>query len=273
MNISMWTAWLMELTPEQAVRTFVREGWRYGELSSEHGWALLDRGDPVKVGEAFRRFADGEGFHIPQGHFYLSVDIVQPDATERARMLDDMKRWCDLFCAVGIEAGVLHAGGKTARQAGWEPERIFAANVEALQAILRFIGDGPTVICLENGGSGRHLDLVQAVGSEKVGVCLDTGHLNLGHGDRNPAAFVREVGEHLKALHIADNRGEYDDHMFPYGHGCTVEWDGFVDALREVNYTGLFNYEVPGERGSNPLEVRLAKLAYARKLAEAMGVT
>ena len=81
MRIGMWTTWFRELTPEQAVRMFVREGWRYGELSSEHGWDLLGQGDPVKVGEAFRRFTDDEGFRIPQGHFYLKVDIAQPDVT------------------------------------------------------------------------------------------------------------------------------------------------------------------------------------------------
>jgi len=33
-------------------------------------------------------------------------------------MLDQMKRWCDLFCTVGIEAGVLHAGRRPAVAGG-----------------------------------------------------------------------------------------------------------------------------------------------------------
>ena len=50
------------------------------------------------------------------------------------------------------------------------------------------------------------------------------------------------------------------------------------EALDQIGYDGLFNYEVPGESrhfpgGDHqllPLPVRLAKLEYAKRLAEAM---
>ncbi|MBN1671468.1 MAG: sugar phosphate isomerase/epimerase [Kiritimatiellae bacterium] len=279
MRISMWSSWFIDLSPEEMVKAFAGEGWAHTELSSEHGWALLDRGDPAEAGAAFRRFAGDEGLSVPQGHFYLAVDIVQPDATERAKMMDDMKRWCDLFMALGITDGVLHPGGAAARDAGWDADRILAANVEALQALLRFLAGGPTRICLENGGSGmaRLAPLLDAIPNDALRVCLDTGHLNLGQAGTS-AEFVRQAGKKLTALHIADNRGERDDHTFPRGPQCTADWTGFVDALREVGYDGLWNYEVPGESSCRipgqerrqPMAIRRAKLRYARELAEAM---
>ena len=38
-----------------------------------------------------------------------------------------------------------------------------------------------------------------------------------------------------------------------------------MKALRDVNYQGLFNYEVPRERGV-PEEILMVKLDYARQL-------
>ncbi|NLG35882.1 MAG: sugar phosphate isomerase/epimerase, partial [Lentisphaerae bacterium] len=79
---------------------------------------------------------------------------------------------------------------------------------------------------------------------KQIGICLDTGHLHLTGGA--PAAIVREAGDNLIALHLADNLGKDDNHLFPFAG--TITWGPFLDALRASPYTGLFNFEVPGER-------------------------
>ncbi len=267
MRLSMWSSYLYELSPEEMVQTFLQHGWECTELSTEHGWQLLDRGDPVRVGEEFRKFAEDQGFTFPQGHFYLKADIAHPDEKERAEIMDDLKRWCKLFAALDIKAGVLHPGGRGLRAMGVDPERIFECNIEALEKLSGFVKDGPTTICLENGGSiDRMLRLVSSVSGSELGICLDTGHLNMAGG--NCADFVRKAGEKLKALHITDSIGERDDHIFPHGAG-TINWVEFMDALREVGYEGIFNFEVPRENRC-PVGIWLAKLDYARKLAELM---
>ena len=75
--------------------------------------------------------------------------------------------------------------------------------------------------------------------------------------------FILHVGSRLHALHIADNEGERDQHMMPYGRG-NVDFECVIRALREINYEGLFNLEIPGERLA-PLEIRGFKLEYIRK--------
>ena len=79
------------------------------------------------------------------------------------------------------------------------------------------------------------------VGVDNLGICLDTGHLNLVDGDQ--AAFIDKCGSHLKALHLADNLGQNDNHMLPYSAG-TVDWERVIGALKKNNYSGLFNFEV-----------------------------
>lgn len=267
MQLSMWSSYLYELSPEEMVRAFLQHGWDCTELSTEHGWQLLDRGDPTKVGEEFRKFAEDQGFSFPQGHFYLKADIAHPDQKERTEIMDDMKRWCELFAALDIKAGVLHPGGRGMRTQGASSEEIFDRNVKSLEKLSGFIKGGPTTICLENGGTiDGLLRLINSVSGSELGICLDTGHLNMAGG--NCAEFVRKAGEKLKALHITDSIGERNDHIFPYSAG-TINWKEFMIALREIGYEALFNFEVPRENHC-PMKIKLAKLNYAHRLAELM---
>lgn len=126
-------------------------------------------------------------------------------------------------------------------------------------------------ICLENlvksfNSSQSLMWLLDRLDPEKFGICLDTGHLNMCR--QTQADFIHSAGGRLHALHIADNEGETDQHMMPFGRG-SVNFDEVVRALREVDYHGLFNLEIPGERNA-PLKVRGYKLEYIRKCYEYM---
>ena len=52
----------------------------------------------------------------------------------------------------------------------------------------------------------------------------------------------------------------------PFGRG-TVDFIGVVRALKEINYDGLFNLEIPGERHC-PLEIRGYKIEYIKRMYE-----
>ena len=287
MQPSMWTSFLIEWDPHQMVRRFAEYDWQTLELSDEHGHDLLKEGDPLKVGEEFRRYAADYGIDFPQGHFLLATKGCRPDDLAGRRIADispaddgeyeeamaDMRRWIDLFNALGIKAGVLHLGGRELAQQNWSEEHIFARRVEGLARVAEYAKGGPTQICLENltAGSGvanydEIATVIEAVGADNVAICLDTGHANISGVD-NPD-FVRRAGDRLKALHVADNLGQNDDHIFPYGRG-TVPWSQVLNALHEIDYDGLFNFEVPGENRC-PESVRMAKLEYASALADIM---
>jgi len=287
MQASMWTSYLIELYPHDMVKAMARHGWRTLELSDEHGHDLLKMGAPAQVGAEFRRCAADSGISFPQGHFYLAnkgmrpedregrgvADIAPADETEFARAMDDMKRWVDLFNALGVKAGVLHVGGQKLEAQGWSPERILEHRARAIREVAEHARGGITEICLENlsnrigyASAAHAKEMLAAVNMPNVHVCLDTGHANIS--GVNCAEFIRELAPHLKALHIADNLGTNDDHMLPYGRG-TVPWPEVMAALREIGYTGLFNFEVPGENRC-PMPVREAKLDYALQLANWM---
>jgi sugar phosphate isomerase/epimerase len=269
MNVSMWSQYLQGLSVDEMPAAFAEHGFKTLELSDEHGRELLESGgNPDKTGREFRELATDHGISFPQGHLWLCADIVEPEESERAATIAELKQWLVLFSAIGIKAGVLHPGGRKARAAGWSEENIFDARIASLRELTDFIVDMPIAIALENCGESieQMTAIVDTVDSDKLGHCLDTGHLNMIGGDQG--AYIRKCGAKLIALHIADNLGEYDNHMLPHSAG-TVDWDAVVAALREIGYTGLFNFEVPGESRCS-LEIRLAKLDYARRLGELM---
>jgi sugar phosphate isomerase/epimerase len=268
MKISLWSSFLMELSPEEMVDAFVLHGYKCTEISDEHGLELLQRGNPVKTGQALYQYAAERGFSFPQGHLWLLADIVEPSANTRVETIDDLKRWLELFAALGVKAGVLHPGGAKARAEGWAEEKISDIRTESLSTLTDFIHDMPISIAMENCGENidQMLAIIEKVDSDSLGICLDTGHLNLIAGDQGE--FIRKCGTKLLALHIADNLGVHDDHMLPYSAG-TVDWGVVMGALKDILYDGVFNFEVPGERKC-PSEVREAKLDYALTLGKLM---
>ena len=261
LKLSMWTSFFIDLSPEDTLGELADAGWRHAELSDEHSAALLGRGQPEAVGSAFRRVADDCGVAVEQGHLWLVVDIAPPDEAQRRQVTDRLKQWLDLYFAIGIRAAVLHPGG------GQQPDP--AARLDGQRRTLAALADHirgtDIVICLENCSSGEALKPILAQADPAhVGVCLDTGHLNLT--DEGQADFIRWCGPRLQALHLAENDRSGDQHNMPYARGGCVPWQDIAAALREVRYPGLLNFEVPGENRC-PLPVRRLKLAYLWSLA------
>ncbi len=74
---------------------------------------------------------------------------------------------------------------------------------------------------------------------ERVGVCLDLGHLNL---NEEPVRAIKCCGPRLGTIHVHDNDGQWDAHFVP-GRG-NMDWVAIVSALREEGYGGPFIYEI-----------------------------
>ena len=262
-KLSVWTAYYVDLSPEDAVLEMKKNGIVCAELSDEHGLMLLERGEPAKVGAQFREFLRQENFTMTQGHLWLRVRLcTDPETAEK------LVKWLELYDAIGIENAVLHCD-ELHEQSDLSFEEIDARNLEVLRRICAQTPELKIRICLENltrtsGNVESLVSLVDRLPPERFGICLDTGHLNLC--GRNQREFILKAAHRLHALHIADNEGERDQHMMPFGRG-NVDFFEVVAALREVDYHGLFNLEIPGERMA-PLPVLGYKLEYIRKCFE-----
>jgi sugar phosphate isomerase/epimerase len=107
--------------------------------------------------------------------------------------------------------------------------------------------------CLGNSLAELNM-LVDRLGDETFGVCLDVNHLMARHAEL--PQVVRALGPRLIATHISDCDEVDEKHWLP-GKGV-LDWPAFMRALRDINYTGPFTYECEVE-GDSPAE-KLAKL-------------
>jgi len=262
---AVWSSYYIDLSPEEMVEQFIAAGWDQTEFSDEHAAVLLQRGKPEAEGRRFAEFASGKGMTFPQGHLKLQAEIIGPEGATHVAELHD---WIDLFGAIGIRAGILHPGRA---EENADPEEVLGRRVKALRDLADHAAQVDLTICLENVPYCPRVDdlihILEAVDRPNLAICLDTGHLNMTP-EKDFAGFIRKVGKRLKALHIADNEGQTDQHMMPFGKG-TVDWPVVMQALREIGYSGLFNLEIGGERHA-PLEIRRMKLDYLKRVTDYM---
>ncbi len=84
------------------------------------------------------------------------------------------------------------------------------------------------------------VDHMNAIAGEKLfGFCYDSGHVGLLHLD--PSRFIETLGERISVLHLHDNDGVSDQHIFPY-EGI-IDWDGVCASLKKVGYKGAISFE------------------------------
>lgn len=265
MELSIWSSYYHELSIEDTIDRFCKNGIFCSELSDEHGLQLLSKDDDViKTGRDFANFLKSRNFEMSQGHLWLRIKICSDETA-----LTNLYRWIDLYEAIGIKNMVLHCDNLVGTSLT-RAEKI-ERNVEKLRLLADYIKDKEITICLENlrphspeetelvdETADDLLYIIERVGSPRFGICLDTGHLNLTV--KNQREFILKAGKKLKALHIADNEGVTDQHMMPFTKG-RIDFAEVVQALREVGYDGVFNLEIPGEKRA-PLELRDAKIDY-----------
>jgi protein FrlC len=84
------------------------------------------------------------------------------------------------------------------------------------------------------------LRMIDEIGSERLGILLDTGHANVNGEDL--AAAVRSLKDVPLHIHIDDNYGDSDAHLIP-GEG-DIDFGPFVEALKEIDYQGFVSGEL-----------------------------
>ena len=52
---------------------------------------------------------------------------------------------------------------------------------------------------------------------------------------------MRRLGSYIKTLHIHDNMGDKDSHLYPTKG--IVNWIDFIDAIIEIGYNGVLSLE------------------------------
>jgi protein FrlC len=107
------------------------------------------------------------------------------------------------------------------------------------------------------------LRMIHELQSERVGICLDTGHAALNNEDL--PRVVCTLKEVPLQIHIDDNTGDSDAHMIP-GEG-RIDYVPFLRALDEIGYRGFLSAELGFQYTLDPDEaVRKTRAALSELL-------
>ena len=288
MKPSLWSHFFYGLPVGKIFREISEAGFAYCELDMDALVKEDKAGFSPEKAARIKEYAAACGITLGQVHSPMAtlredtdlpdgmIDFAAADAEQLEYDLAANEKLLDLCGAMGIAVMVVHPGGCC----GWSDEdeyrRIRDVNAGALERLAKAARRMGVKIAIENMGANRGrkcfgtdfediLKVIEDVGSDCLGVCLDTSHANYT-GKDIPAA-IRLCGKRLIATHISDNLGRNDDHLFPYSG--TIAWQPVISALREIGYDGLFNLEIPGEN-RRPLEVLRLKARYARRLTKLM---
>jgi sugar phosphate isomerase/epimerase len=171
-----------------------------------------------------------------------AVNVVHPEKSRRIDAMDEVKRALETAEEMPLRHLILHLGEREDR---WSPRTLEHAMtaIEHLQAFARPLG---VKILLENlqnevTEAVNLIEIVRIGHFKDVGVCLDLGHAHIGSGI---AAAIGELSPLIRSVHIHDNHGQKDEHLWP-GDG-TIPWADTMKELRtspqlsaavlEINY-------------------------------------
>ncbi len=227
--------------------------------------------DPADAAAAVKALKEnGFGTLVAHGSYTMNLCTADPEARAFAASVleDDLRR----MAAVPGQFYNFHPGSHVGQgtQAGID---------YIAQALKAALGNGyPVTVLLETmagkgseiGGKFQELkDIIDAVGSDRVGVCLDTCHVfDGGYDIVNDldgvlAEFDRVIGlDKLRALHLNDSKNGFGSHKDR--HACLGEGNLGLETFRNIiNHPALAGkpmiLETPNELSGYAKEIRLLR--------------
>lgn len=227
-----------------------------------------DPADSAKAVEALREYQFGP--LVAHGAYTMNLCTKEPDAREFAAQIlcDDLRR----MSALPGNFYNFHPGSHV----GQGTETGISQICDALK--LALAPGYPVMVLLETmagkgsevGGTFQELkDIIDGVGSDDVGVCLDSCHIYDGGYDIVNdldgvlAEFDRVIGlDKLKALHLNDSKNPYGSHKDR--HACIGEGSLGVDTFRSIVNHPLLKgkpmiLETPNELPGYAAEIKLLR--------------
>ena len=174
---------------------------------------------------------------IEPSDVYAIVADKEPPLDSKSLIKSDIAKASD----IGIDKFVVHPSCEPIAD---ELRAEFIKNSqESLNELAEFAHLRGAVIAVENlprtclgRDSKEMLELISV--NDKLRVCFDTNHVL----KENVVDFVKNVKDKIVTLHVSDCDFVNERHWLP-GEG-KVDWPELTTALKEINYNGVWMYEI-----------------------------
>lgn len=156
------------------------------------------------------------------------LNVVHFEKARRIEAMDEIKRAMEAAEQIPFSNLILHLGE---RNTAWDQHSLEYAltAVEHLRAFARPLGMRILLENLEKNDVARPDKLIEILTTghfDDCGTCLDMGHANI---DSNVLDAITAMGERIRSVHVHDNMGDKDTHLWP-GDG-TIPWQEAMSAL------------------------------------------
>jgi hypothetical protein len=224
-------AWLQKVQDSgiPAVEIFcARQHLDYRDKSQLRELALWFRDSPLKL----------HSIHAPMYNDEYSgrsgpasvLTITENVKAERIRMCDEIKRAIEVVEQIPCKYVVQHIGVLHEEFTERKLENAFTC----LEELSLFTRQRGAEILLENIpndlSTGDKLNYFNSVTHLNLGYVFDTGHAHIGPGIEHEFDAMKE---RIRSLHVHDNNGTDDKHLFPtLSKDGTVKWPRTMELLR-----------------------------------------
>ena len=186
--------------------------------------------------------------------------LAMDDPDTRADGLRTLRQAVAAARRFGATAVVVHPGRDVPsvdlrRELAWMREGIARAAEDLPPGVVLAVETmGPRSLA---GPAEDMLEVVGRLPADRVGICLDTGHVNQG---ANPAEYAAAIAGHIVSVHLHDNGGDRDAHALP-GEG-NIDWPACLAAIHRAGYRGPWM----SEAGSDTLSPAETATEFVRRM-------
>ncbi len=231
-------------------------GFDYSPLTSP----MFREWDDRQFADYFKhahKTAAENGIEIHQCHAPFPLKVYDPE--KDPVMLEAAVK--SIYASAYMECPyiIIHPAMNPKFHYGNNYDECLSTNVEFYSALVPALRDTGVSLCVENMwacdvDTGKKIattcsraewmvDMIDTLngmhGGEIFTACLDVGHCAISGSYAHD--MVRTLGKRIHTLHVHDNDGYDDSHQLP-GLG-KINWLNFMNALKDVGYSGTFNFE------------------------------
>lgn len=238
-------------------------------FASRHHFDYTDRGAVREIANWFAANSVQPSLHMPlfspadeaqwSRHTEPSLNLIDTAKTARISTMDEVKRALEAAEQIPFRTCVLHLGLKDDH---WDTRALDDA-LTSIEHLKAFAGPLGLRLLLENlnneVATPEHLvNIAQQGHFDTLGFCLDIGHAHLAPGvpetrhtpaQSGVALAFEAFGQRLAQLHLHDNAGLRDEHLWP-GEG-EVDWRDISQHLQHLPAETVGLLEPAYELGSS----------------------
>jgi sugar phosphate isomerase/epimerase len=201
----------------------------------------LDYRDKSQIGELGHWFRDSQlrlhSLHAPmytdevwgKSGPHTHINITERTKAIRIGWVDEIKRALEIAEVIPFRYLIQHLGVGGQEFSEYAVEAAFSS----LEELIVFGRQRGVEILLENTpnelSTAERLELFNTMTHLKMNYVFDTGHAHIGKGFEHEFEIMKQ---RIRSLHVHDNNGKEDQHLFPMNPGGTIDWQKAMKTLQ-----------------------------------------